>query len=557
MLTALPRRQIGTLLLFTGFLVFSFWLMLHTLGYDPETHTIRIASTLWSDFGAHLPLVRSFSIGSNWWRITHWQAPQSPLFPGEKIRYHFLFYMIAGVLERAGLRFDWAVNIPSALGLSGLLVFLFLLIRRLFASTGVALLTVLFFLFNGSLAFLKFFRAHPLSPATPLEILSADRFPAFGPWDGGPVSAFWNFNIYTNQRHLALSFAVCLAVIYILLIHDPKQPLRIRFLSGLGVGVLAGSLFFLNQAALLIAVTYLFFLFFLHPPARFPVLSAFVVLVPAFLVYRNITADPAAIGIDPGYLIEKPLTAGKFLWYWWHNLGFHLILMPAGFLLASRRLKLLALPLLLLFALPNVFRLSPDMINNHKLFNFVVIMGSAYSALALYRLWRLGRGFGRLLPKTLTVILIFLVTVSGIIDISVIANDRIGGLYDYPVVPEAVYFLNHSAPDDLVLNSNWFYHPASLVGRDIYSGYAYFTWSYGYDKDAREEIMNAIYNAPDGNTACRILSGQSIDLVELSDKPEGFIKVNWSLWKGSFRPSYRNSDTGVSIYRVSDICPGL
>src|SRR5258708_453113 len=73
--------------------LFSCYLMIHTFSYDTNKHQIIMGSRVWSDFGAHIPLIRSFSLGNNW-------PPEYPLFPGEKIRYHFLFYAIAGILER-------------------------------------------------------------------------------------------------------------------------------------------------------------------------------------------------------------------------------------------------------------------------------------------------------------------------------------------------------------------------------------------------------------------------------------------------------------------------
>ncbi len=182
--------------------------MFHTVGYDSQTKTILIASKLWSDFGSHIPLVRSFAIGGNLDRLLGFQAPEYPLFPGEPIRYHFLFYLLVGLLEKAGLPLDWALNLPSALGFTLLLWGIWSLAMALFQDKRVALLSLLFFLFNGSLAFLKFFQVHPLSLDTPLDIIRNTTFPAFGPWDGGTITAFWNLNVYTNQRHLAVAFAI-------------------------------------------------------------------------------------------------------------------------------------------------------------------------------------------------------------------------------------------------------------------------------------------------------------------------------------------------------------
>ena len=113
-------------------LLFSFWLMFHTFSYNAKTNSMMIAYKAWSDFGSHIPLVRSFSMGDNFNRLIRGKAPEYPLFPGEPIRYHFLFYAFVGLLERLGLRIDWALNIPSALGFFFLMVMIWTLAEQLF-----------------------------------------------------------------------------------------------------------------------------------------------------------------------------------------------------------------------------------------------------------------------------------------------------------------------------------------------------------------------------------------------------------------------------------------
>src|SRR5260221_11856664 len=83
------------LLLFAA--VFSTWLMFSTFEYDKGR--MLIAAKAWSDFANHIPLIRTFSYGYN-------IPPQDPLFAGEPIRYHFLFYMFVGFLEKIGVRID-------------------------------------------------------------------------------------------------------------------------------------------------------------------------------------------------------------------------------------------------------------------------------------------------------------------------------------------------------------------------------------------------------------------------------------------------------------------
>ena len=49
--------------------------------------------------------------------------------------------------------------------------------------------------FNGSLTFVDFFKKHPLNAGSVLDIVSAQHFTNFAPWDGNDIAAFWNLNI--------------------------------------------------------------------------------------------------------------------------------------------------------------------------------------------------------------------------------------------------------------------------------------------------------------------------------------------------------------------------
>ncbi|MGB9707635.1 MAG: hypothetical protein ACPL1D_02690, partial [Microgenomates group bacterium] len=241
---------------------FSWWLMWHT--FDYKNGQMLIAAKVWSDFAANIPLIRSFSWGKNW-------PPEYPLFPGEPIKYHFLFYFLVGMLEKIGLPLSWALNLPSALGFFGLLVIIYFLTKLIFSKRNVAVLTVIFFLFNGSLSFLEFFRQHPLSLNTPFEIINNKIFPSFGPYDGKIVSAFWNLNIFTNQRHLGASYFFVLFIIYLLL-RAVKFNKKLKFWQIFLPGFIFGIMPFFHKVAFLMNGLILFSLFLYFSKLRWPIL---------------------------------------------------------------------------------------------------------------------------------------------------------------------------------------------------------------------------------------------------------------------------------------------
>lgn len=542
--------------LFLGLLGFSIFLMFHTFSYDQKTHAIKIASKLWSDFGAHLPLIRSFSYGDNFNKLWQGKPIESPLFPNEPIRYHFGFYAFVGLLEKLGVPLDWALNVPSALGFFVLMVLIYAVAAKLFTDRRAGFLSVLFLLFNGSLSFLKFFEKHPPSITTFYNIVTNSRFPSFGPWDGGPITAFWSLNIYTNQRHLAFSYTLVLAIIAVFVFVIPGQtrnPLFAnKFIQGVLIAAASIILLFTNFPAAAITGLFLVWIFLIKREVRPTlVIAALLILPPAFWLIKLVNlARP--IHFDPGWLTPKPLTILSFFHFWFANIGLHILLIPLGILLSPKSARKLLAPLLfVLFILPNLFRFSPDPINNHKFFNFFLIIGNMFSAYAVIRILQQ-------LKKPLQVVvgigLIGFLTLSGLIDFFPILNDTRGSLPDLPDNPDVVFFKENTAPDATILNSTWFYHPASLAGRSIFSGYTYFTWSYGYDQAGREEIVKAIYQAPTKEIACNLLLMYHIGYVELNDRPEMYLSPNWELWRNEFVPIYHNFSSGLRVYKVSQNC---
>lgn len=499
-----------------------------------------IASKAWSDFGAHIPLIRSFSLGNNW-------PPQYPLFPGEPIRYHFLFYFFVGMLEKAGLRIDWALNIPSIIGLTGLMTGIALLAQKLFHDKRVTILSLLFFLFNGSLSFLRFFQTHSVK-----DIITNTTFPSFAPWGPGEISAFWNLNIYTNQRHLAFAFALALLFIGIL-IYIEKMPLKKQVLYIIPEVLILAIMPYFHQPILVILSVFMACYFIVFPRIRVVLLFIGILgciyMIPQIIPLLEKTKT---IRWNPWYLMSPPFTPVHALWYWIQNIGLHVFLIPLGWILSPVKIKKATIPLLFVFLVPNLFKFSVDMINNHKFFNFYLIMGTMLTAYTLVRLFSIK--FIKIITIIIFIFLLGSLTLSGIIDFFPIANDTYISLLDAPKNEAVLFIKSHTPQNTVFLNSTWFYHPASLAGRKIFAGYTYFTWSYGYDQSKREHEQMAIYEAGDKQTACTLAKQLAISYIELSKNPEQFLKPNTRLFQEEFIPVYKSPETGLTVYDVAVSC---
>jgi len=534
----LSKKEI---VLFVFFAAFSFFLMFKTFQITPFGE-LKIALKVWSDFAATIPLIRSFSLGDN-------IPPQYPLFAGPPIRYHFLFFFVVGFLEKIGLRLDFALNSLSAISFFFLLSIIYLLARTVFKKASIATLSIVLFLFNGSFAFTQFIKTHPLTFQIIPAIVKNKVFSSFGPYDGNTISAFWSLNIFTNQRHLAFSYAAFLLLVLFLFKFVEKKnfsKMNILFLSAL-----VGFFPFFHLAVFGMMEIALVAFFLLYRKFRKEIFT--VVFISLLIALPQIyMIGPSQIKIplfSPGYLIGK-LSIINFLTYWFKNLGLTLILAPAGFILAKKGQKKLFLVFLSLFAVGNIFGLSPEIAANHKFFNLFLIGANIFTAYFLYLLWRRA-----IYGKILGLVLIFFLVFSGLIDFFPIINDTYIKLPDYRENPTASFIFNHTPKDSVFLNATYLYDPASLAGRKIFLGWPYFSWSAGYDTDSRFSEMKELLSSNNKFLLCGLLRQRGISYVEIQN-PTSIenITINYSFFENNFIKIFEDNRSKISIFNVSLSC---
>ena len=227
------KRFAGDVILGCFLLIFSWWLMTKSFGYDARSSQFRIARHEVGDFGLHLSLIRSFAWGDN-------APPESPFFSGKPLVYHYAVDWLAGQLLRSGIRIDYALNGVSAIALTILLYGLYRLTMLLFDGSRVAgLLSIVFFLLPGNLSFIEFFKQAPKD----LSFFSSLwRFPDYlhkGPFDGSLITIYSTLAPYLNQRHLIAGMAIAVWIILIVMswLKENKQVSNIQWiLVGLVIG---------------------------------------------------------------------------------------------------------------------------------------------------------------------------------------------------------------------------------------------------------------------------------------------------------------------------------
>jgi len=533
-------NNIAKKIFFAVALVFSFYLMWHTFGVD-SSGNLQIAAKVRSDFAATIPLIRSFSFGTN-------SPLEYPIFSGQPIKYHFVFFFGVGMLEKIGLPLDWALNLPSALSFFLLIISIYLLGKTLFGKTSVGILSAILFLFNGSLSFIEFFRQHPITSQIFSQAANSDTFASFGPYDDKIVSAFWNLNIYTNQRHLAFAYAIFIfLVIYIY----KKRANDIHFTDSLVLGVMIGLFPFVHMAVFGMIVSTLGLSIILFPNKRKPLFLSLVVALTIALpqiIYLKGGVGQQFSFVKFGYLVES-LSITNFLKYWLLNIGLVAILTPVGFLLSNVKQRKIFLIFFGFFIIGNIFQFSPEIAANHKFFNLFIIGSNVFVSYVLVTLWNKG-----VFTKLTAISLFVFLTLSGLLDFFPIINDHDSIINDKQ--NETVNFIKNNTPGNAVfLNTSYLYNEASLAGRKIYLGWPYFPWSAGYDTFTRSETMSKLLNPQNKVVLCNMLKKEKITHLEIKN-PHLLedITVNYKFFEDNFFKIFSNQIDTLNIYETDASC---
>lgn len=539
-------------------LLFSFtaWIMLRTFSYDYETSEILIASAMWSDFGSTLPLIRSFSMGDNW-------PPEYPIFPGLPIRYHYLFYLIVGKLEAIGVPLQWALNVPSIVGFFLILLMIYLLGKKCFHDARVGILGIAFFLFNGSMSFVQFFQKHPLSLSTIHDIASSNEFSAMGPWDRGNVLGVWHLLVFISQRHFSVALGILLSFIYVCHILDGAGR-KVQLYWALCFGILIGVFPVFHKAVLLIFAVAMLTYFVLLPFSRRFLFATGAISVAVmgilWLLSFNIFGAPTGFGWSPGAMIQGSPGVWNATKFFWHQFGLHTVLIPIGYYLAPKRARVLVLPAFIVLVASLLFRFSQrDPLVGHKFWNFFLIVGQMLTAYAVVRFYDLvSARFPRakIAAFATSGILVFFLTLSGVIDFFPMINSGVSRVRDIASNPEAKWFLENTPRDAIIATSEFLYPAPSIAGRKVFMGYAYFTDGAGYDSHSRLKILDAIYGGGNLDEICGLLRANNIDFVDVEefDPTPGRPVVDAEFFRTNFSPAYVSRNGRYAIYATASIC---
>lgn len=480
-------------LFFTIISILFYYLFKRSFSYSDAS--FLIASNLYADFGVHIPFIRSFSSGQNF-------PFEVPFFGGGNVTYHFLFDLYTGILESFGVRIDSAYNLLFTLTLSSLFFFSVDFANNLFKNQWIGVTAFFLFLLPSDLSF--------------VNVYSTFRDSVFSVWHLNTymtnsflgertVGNFLYFNTYLNQRHLLFALAVTLGITNLILISQKKYNTFHYVFLGVAIGLLP----LWNFSVFAMFVLFIFTYFIIIKTYRqLMILLVFCMLVSFPQIIFILLTTNNSIHFTPGFLMHDKLTVYNFLVFWFINLGIGIFTMIAGFLLAKKQAKVIAIGVLPIFLVANIFQFAKDIFDNHKFFNFWFLFMSFFSAFLLFYLWKKKSYF-----RFLSISIFFTLTVSGITQLLVVKNDVYATIYDYKD-SQFIKNANMLMPlESTILTNGEIYDPLSVTGRKTYLGRTHHVYSYGGDPVSRENALHVLFTSQNEREIEHILKKENINYI--------------------------------------------
>lgn len=465
-------------------IVFSAWLMFKTFHGGPGGE-IYVGSNNVFDFGHDLGIIRSFSWGNNI-PIT------SPFQAGLPFFYHFFFYYWVAVWEYFGVPIIWALNIPSIISFTILLVIVYML-PQVVTRQGrfVGWLAVILTITHSTLTFwhvlvqkgfnFQFFRF----------IWQLPNYLYTAPFDNSMISIFMTLNNYVNQRHLAFatSLGLFIFISFIYLKNEKQMTLRA---SGF-LGIISGLLFMWNTPTC-IAVTTLIVLLLLFQRGFREVgiylIGMICVIGILCLPYLRVWHD--VISLFSGNNISVTGAAFKrpdwnILTYIWENLGILPFVCIGGYFATYKKNRLYILPFILFFILLCI-QAGYTGGFNQKILAIAIIGINVVAAIGIGWLWNQKKVIGVIV----SICCLFILTVSGFVDLMPVKNEFAYPILGKDLLPVVSWIRDTTPKNSVFVSYPDIIDPVVLAGRKNVTGFfGNIGW---YD---RTNVIRQIYSGDD------------------------------------------------------------
>ncbi|MDO4519728.1 MAG: hypothetical protein Q4B47_05470 [Eubacteriales bacterium] len=476
--------------------------------------------TVFSDYAPHTAMIRSFSRGNNF-------PTQYPHFGGEDVKYHFMYQFLVGNLEFLGMRIDLAYNIVSACSLTGFLILLFCLVKRMTGGFLAGVFAMILFFFRSGTAFFQYVAEH-IKAGDLWETLNQNS--AFIGYTTNENWGFWNFNVYLNQRHLAFGLLIGTFVIWKFLDYmeagcypDDSEKVRMQKLfctregwmirkpeSALLLGLVLGLTSFWNGAVVIGSLLILAGIaVFSIGKLDFALMAAVSILFSILQSKLFITGSAVSPSVYFGFLADVKTVPGVLV-YLFKITGFFFL----GLVLAAFQMKRKQRALALGFSMPLFFAfffsLTPDIAVNHK---YIMI---AYAFMTIFWAGILEKLFKKkLIGKLAAVLLTICLTATGIYDFVIIIRNN--GEYRSLTVElkndVTDWLCENLSKNDLILTPEYSMNSVTMSGTMLYCGWPYYAWSAGYDTYYRADIGRRIYGGTDREEIKNLVEQEAITYI--------------------------------------------
>lgn len=531
---------------------FSSFLMFYT--FYVSNQVLYVGTSVWSDFGPHLAMIRSFSDGLNF-------PTQYPHFAEKGVRYHFLFQYLVGNLEYLGMRIDFAFNLCSLLSLTSCLTLLFSLALLASQSLWVAWVSCILFMFRSSFAFFTFLKAQTGFSNGLRALVNNAHHIGNTPNEGWGL---WAQNVYANQRHFSFSLSVLLLV---LIAVESKWHASVRlreaFFSkkawltenaarAILLGLLIGAIGFWNGAVAITCLLLLGVIFFFST-AKLELAITATISIAMILAETKFFIGATGSAVKPvlhfGFLAPDKSLLGVARYYL-ELMGVFPVLALVASIVFRRSMGRFALAALMPLVFATTLQLTADINMNHK---FVMISTMLLGIPVAMLLRAIVSMRVRVVGYALGGVLLFLLTCTGMVDLLTLVN--MNGPKHSVVFNDQnevrLWALKATHPRDVFLTHESVLNPILLAGRPLYYGWPYFAWSAGYDTFRRKAIQGRIYASTDAE-AIRVLARQEkIDYVVVTS--ENRESKEYVLNEATIRQAFSivYDDVETQIYKTS------
>lgn len=543
------------------------YLMYYT--FHIRDNTIYVGGTLAGDFSVHLGMIRSFSWGDNF--ITSYT-----LYGGEDIRYHFMYQFLVGNLEFLGMRIEHALNLSSAITMLFASMLLYVLTVKVSGKGTAGYLSVLFFYFRSSESLFHYIAETPKEENLIKKLSSNRAYIGYTPNENWGI---WGWNVFVNQRHLAISLAVALLVILMVL---PKLYEMFRCFRTLEIdrnstlfsyvrecflkkdswqlkdykvmillGMIAGGSAFFNGAVFIALIVMVFFLAALSKNRLDFVVFAGIAGVLS-LVQSHVFIYGEAVSPEYyfGFLAEAKTLWGV-LYFLIRLLGVLVVVLAAAFM----HYRGINRYLIVVFLTPAILTFTVKMTNdinvNHKYLFISCMMLDVIAATYVADLVR-KKDYVR---NVCVGILVLILTSTGLYDIHSLKmqNTEEKSVRIAVDDPISTWIRENTSSTDLFLTAPYALNSVTVAGAMLYQGYEYVCWSAGYDVNTRHMQVAAMYSATNQEQLKRLVEQNGITyiIVDRAVRSQEGYTVNEAVIAATYESAYTQGD-GEDKFTIYD-----